>query len=153
MKLFLATDHAGFELKNTVKEFLEQQTEHTVVDCGATHFDPEDDYPDFIAEAAKQVSVAPQECRAIIFGGSGQGEAMLANRFKHVRATVYYHHDLKMIELARQHNDSNVLSIGARFITPEEALEAIQLWLKTPPAGDEKYQRRVKKAERYGSGQ
>lgn len=153
MNIFLATDHAGFELKNIVKEHLIQNTEHTIVDCGARHFDADDDYPDFIAEAAKRVSAEPHTTRAIIFGGSGQGEAMLANRFKNVRAVAYYHHDLKIIELSRQHNDANILSIGARFVSAENALEAITQWLSTTPAADQKYQRRVKKAERLSSGQ
>ena len=150
MKLFLAADHAGFALKNDVKRYLEHETDHVVVDCGAHHHDPLDDYPDLIAPAAAEVSAAPQSSRAIIFGGSGQGEAMLANRFKNVRATVYYHPDLKIIELSRQHNDANVLSIGARFIDLAEAIEAIELWLCALPLSDEKYQRRVKKAERFG---
>lgn len=146
MIIYLAADHAGFELKKTIKTFLEEAG-HTVEDCGAHQLDPLDDYPDFISVAAEKVSKNPQEARAIIFGGSGQGEAMLANRYAGVRATVYYAPNTEIVELSRQHNDANVLSIGARFIDPNSAIEAIELWLKTEPLSDEKYARRVKKAE------
>lgn len=145
MHIYLATDHAGFALKNFVKEHL-LAAGYAVVDCGAQHEDPLDDYPDYIAVAAKHISATPRD-RAVIFGGSGQGEAMLANRFQNVRATTYYGGPLEIITLSRQHNDANVLSFGARFVTPEEAVEALTLWLTTEPLTDPKYMRRVHKAE------
>lgn len=148
MIIYLASDHAGYELKNGVKEYLNSEQKFEVEDLGAYILDVEDDYPDFISEAAKRVSARPQEARAIIFGGSGQGEAMLANRYSNVRATTYYDHNLDIIRLSRQHNDANVLSIGARFIDLPEAIEAIEVWFDTVPSTDEKYMRRVKKAER-----
>lgn len=151
MTIYLASDHAGFELKNSVKAFFQTETDYQVQDLGAHTFSPDDDYPDFISLAAEKVTAMPHHRRAIIFGGSGQGEAMLANRYPNVRATVYYSHNLDIITLSRQHNDANVLSIGARFVTAEQAIEAITHWLKTEPLGDEKYMRRVKKVERMST--
>lgn len=147
MTIYLATDHAGFELKNHIKGFLVGRG-CEVEDCGAYHHDPLDDFPDFIAVAARAVAEKPAERRAVIFGGSGQGEAMLANRFPGVRATVFYGGDMQIIELSRQHNDANVLSLGARFMSAEEAEAAVATWLETKPLTEEKYARRVQKAER-----
>ncbi len=145
--IHLATDHAGFECKNTVKEWLEEEG-YQVVDHGALHLDAQDDFPDFISLAAAAVSKDPTLSKAIIFGGSGQGEAMVANRFPQVRATVYYGGDEEIVRLSRQHNDANVLSIGARFVDTRDALRVIELWLHETPLTDEKYERRNKKIER-----
>ncbi len=144
--VYLATDHAGFALKNAVKEWLVGEG-FTVKDCGATVFDETDDFPDFISLAAKAVSRRPKSSRAIIFGGSGQGEAMRANRFKGVRATVYYGGDESIITLSRLHNDANVLSIGARFVGEDLAKKVIWDWLHQPTDGDKKYARRNKKLD------
>ncbi|HMO78491.1 MAG TPA: RpiB/LacA/LacB family sugar-phosphate isomerase [Candidatus Paceibacterota bacterium] len=146
-KIHLASDHAGFELKQETKTWLLEQG-YIVVDHGADSFDETDDFPDFIRLASAAVSLGLEGCVGIIFGGSGQGEAMLANRFSNVRATVFYGGDLEIIKLGRQHNDSNVLSIGARFVTEALAKEAIELWLKTEVGQDEKYQRRNQKIEK-----
>ena len=151
MKIYLATDHAGFEIKNVVKEHLEKIGLYEVEDCGAFTHEPLDDYPDFISVAANKVSASPLDSRAVIFGGSGQGEAMLANRYKNVRAAVYYGGPKEIVSLSREHNDSNVLSFGARFISDTEAIEAVDLWLETAFLHDEKYVRRVKKAERLST--
>ena len=145
--IHLASDHAGFEYKEVVHAWL-KEAGYTVVDNGAKVFDAEDDFPDFIARAAQAVSASPEHTRAIIFGGSGQGEAMLANRFKQVRATVYYGGELDIVALSRAHNDANVLSIGARFLKIEDVKEAITLWLSSPVLTDEKYTRRNQKIER-----
>ncbi len=143
MKVFLATDHAGFELKNEIKVFLESELGFEVIDCGAHEYDPVDDFPVFITEAAAAVAADPENNRAVIFGGSGQGEAMLANRFTRVRAIVYYGGAVEIVKLSREHNDANVLSIGARFVSAVEAKKIIELWFKTKPLADEKYQRRI----------
>jgi ribose 5-phosphate isomerase B len=145
MKVYLATDHAGFTLKEAVKAWL-MEAGVEVMDYGAYGFDDDDDYPDYISLAAVAVSRSPHD-RAIIFGGSGQGEAMLANRYPAVRAAVYYGGPLELVTLSREHNDANVLSLGARFVEPATAIEAVDVWLKTAPLNDSKYQRRVKKAE------
>ena len=114
MKIHLATDHAGFDLKNSIREYLINQG-YDVKDHGAYEYDALDDYPDFIIPCAKAVS-KDLNSRGIIFGGSGQGEAMAANRIKGVRAAVFYNGPDEIIRLSRQHNNANILSIGARFM-------------------------------------
>lgn len=143
MKVHLATDHAGFELKEKIKAFLEKEG-HEVKDCGAYQYDKEDDYPDFISKAAEAISKNPEE-RAIIFGGSGQGEAIAANKFPNVRAAVYYGKAEEMPVLTRQHNDSNILSLGARFLTETEATASVKLFLQTPFSEDSRHSRRIEK--------
>lgn len=143
MKIYLASDHAGFELKEKVKEFLIEKG-YEVEDCGAHEFNQDDDYPDFVKVAAEAVS-KDLGSRGIVFGGSGQGEAMAANRVRGVRAAVWYGGSLDIIKLSREHNDANILSIGARFMKEQEAIEAIKLWLETPFSEEERHWRRVKK--------
>lgn len=144
--IHLATDHAGLELKNEALVWLTENG-YTVIDHGAHHFDALDDFPDFIKLAAEAVCKDPLS-RAIIFGGSGQGEAMVANRFPHIRAIVYYGGNEEIITLSRQHNDANVLSIGARFVTRETLLRVLPRWLTEPVLPDAKYERRNQKIER-----
>ncbi len=146
MKIHLATDHAGFSHKNAVADWLLSEG-YTVVDYGADVFDPEDDFTDFIVKAAHAISKNPTTDRAIIFGGSGQGEAMLANRFPRVRATVLYSDNPEIVELGRAHNDSNVLSIGARFLSIDATKKHIWNWLQLPGPVKEKYQRRDQKID------
>lgn len=145
LSIFLATDHAGFTAKEKVKEWLLAEG-YNVSDCGAYDHDPEDDYPAFIAKASKAVAVDTGSV-GIIFGGSGQGEAMMANRVKGVRAVVYYGHEQSIVTLSREHNGANVLSFGARFVTVEDMKQAIALWLETPVFGEEKYQRRAEQMD------
>lgn len=145
MKIYLGTDHAGFELKEKIKTWLDEWG-YTYQDMGATKLDPDDDYPLYISAAARKVAEDPDDARGIVLGGSGQGEAMVANRFPGVRAAVYYG-DGKAADiprLSREHNDANVLSLGARFLTDEEAKAAIQHWLLTPFSGEERHVRRLK---------
>lgn len=152
MKIFFASDHGGFELKEQLKPFV-SSLGHDVEDVGAHTFDEADDYPPFIMEAARKVAESPSEHRGIVLGGSGQGEAIAANRIKGVRAVVYYGepkrkqvdadgNELNMVESTRNHNDANVLSIGGRFITLDEAKDAIQRWLETPYSDAERHTRR-----------
>src|SRR3990167_965288 len=144
MKIYLATDHRGFELKEKIKGWLKERG-YEYEDMGAFEFDKDDDYPDFISKAAEKVSQDPDNSRAIILGGSGQGEAMVANRYKGVRAVVYYGGPKEIVKLSREHNDANMLSFGARFVKEDEALAAIKLWLETPFSGDERHARRLAK--------
>lgn len=146
MTIYLATDHAGFRLKEAVKKFLLKK-KYLVKDQGAFFFVLDDDYPDYIRKAAKAISKNPKD-RAIVFGGSGQGEAIMANRFKNVRAAVLYKYDHKIITLSREHNDANILSLGARFLKEKEATAAIQLWLKTKFSGEAKHKKRINKIEK-----
>lgn len=156
MKIFLGTDHAGFELKERLVPYL-KNLGFEVYDKGAYEYNDDDDYPDFIIPVAKEVSADPKDSRGIIIGGSGQGEAMAASRFPGIRAVVYYGESASMlngekdsalnniIKLSREHNDSNILSLGARFITEEEAKIAVKVWLETDFSGDEKHARRIEK--------
>lgn len=126
--IVLATDHAGFELKEHVKRFLIKKG-YDIKDFGALEYDGLDDYPDFILPAAKYIS--EHKLIGIIFGGSGQGEAMAANRIKGIRAAVFYNGPDEIVELSRLHNNSNILSIGARFVSNQEVEKIIELWLST----------------------
>lgn len=141
-KIFLGTDHAGFELKEHIKNFLEKEG-YDAEDQGAYSYDENDDYPEFIYKAAKKVSENPGS-RGIIFGGSGQGEAIAANKVKGIRAALYYGHKLEIIKLSRTHNDANILSLGARFLSKNWAIEAVKIWLQTPFDDEERHKRRIK---------
>lgn len=157
--IYLATDHAGFELKEKVKKYL-QELGYKVEDCGAFEFDKDDDYPDFISKAAEAVSKDP-ESRAIVFGSSGQGEAMVANKFPNIRAAVFYTpsvpaHNVdvtgrkssdpfEMIRLTREHNDANILSLGAKILQDEDALKAVKLWLEASFTKEPRHLRRIEK--------
>ena len=143
MTIYLATDHAGYELKEKIKKFLGEKG-YEVKDFGASEFNKDDDYPDFVAKAAEAVSNNPSD-RAIVLGGSGQGEAMVANRYKGVRAAVLYKLDKEIVKLSREHNDANILSLGARFLSEQEALEAVELWLSTDFSDEERHKRRIDK--------
>ncbi len=143
MTIYFATDHAGFELKEKLITYVRDVLKYEVVDCGAYELNSEDDYPEFIKKASEAVSENPEGSRAIILGGSGEGEAMVANKFPHIRATAYYGGNTEIIRLAREHNDANMLSLGARFITLEEAMDAVALWLSTPFSNEERHVRRI----------
>jgi len=149
--IYLGSDHAGFELKETIQKYLEEELGLEVEDMGAHSLDSEDDYPDFVIPAAKKVGEDPDNNRAIILGGSGQGEAIVANKVKGVKALLYYGGPLDIVKLSRQHNDANVLSLGARFMTVEEAKEAVKVWLDTNFEGG-RHERRVKKIEEFEKG-
>jgi ribose 5-phosphate isomerase B len=146
MKIILASDHAGFELKNKIKDFLTSEG-FGVEDLGAAVLNPEDDYPKYMVPAAMRVVNDPENTKAIIFGKSGQGEAMVSNRFPGVRAAVYYFHNLEIIRLSREHNDANVLSIGAGFISEEQAIEAVKTWISTPFSKEERHVRRIEQMD------
>lgn len=144
MKIFLGTDHAGYDLKEKIKEWLAEWG-YEYEDKGAHSLDPTDDYPDFIHPVAEAVSLDSENNRGVILGGSGQGEAMAANRAQGVRAAVYYGGNLDIVRISREHNNSNVLALGARFVEEEEAKQAVKLWLDTPFSEDERHIRRISK--------
>ena len=179
MKIFLAADHRGFELKNKIREWLKEWG-YEYEDMGAFEYDKDDDYPDFIRKAAEAVANDPERSRGIILGSSGQGEAIVANRYKGVRAAVFYgppfnfkSKDIKrnpwilkikssipwladlnwtpiyypIIRLSREHNNSNILSIGASFVTKYSAKKAIKLWLETSFSEEERHIRRINKID------
>ena len=147
MKVYFASDHAGFELKNKLLVYVRDELGYQVEDCGADKFDPEDDYNKPVQRAAKTVSATPDTTRAVILGGSGQGEAMQANRYPKVRAAVYYGGEEEIVTLAREHNDANIISLGARFVDEGEAKAVVKLWLDTPISQDQKYRRRIDKMD------
>ena len=139
MKIYIGSDHAGFHLKEVLKKHLSKK--HKVEDCG-TFDDKACDYPDFVFPVAEKVA-QDKVSRGIILGGSGQGEAIAANRVNGIRAAAYYGGNLDIIKLSRTHNNANMLSLGARFLTDEQAIEAVQLWLDTEFAGEERHGRRI----------
>jgi ribose 5-phosphate isomerase B len=159
MKIYLSCDHAGFRLKSALLEHL-PLLGHEVEDCGAYELNPDDDYPDFVTPMAEKVAADPGSI-GIIAGGSGQGEAMCANRVKGIRAAVFYgpmpaHETLDReggnsqdgydaVRLSRRHNDANVLSLGARFVSPTQADEAVRTFLNTEYTADERHVRRLGK--------
>ena len=144
MKIHLATDHAGYELKEKIMVFL-VDLGYEISDHGAFTYDETDDYPDFIKKAAQAVSDDSENNMGIIFGGSGQGEDMVADKFDGVRSAVYYGGNLEIVQLAREHNNANILSIGARFVETEEAKQAVKLFLETPFSDAERHKRRIDK--------
>jgi ribose 5-phosphate isomerase B len=144
MTIYFATDHAGFALKEVLLAYVRDELGYAVEDCGAYTYDAEDDYPAYIRVAGESVAKDPAYARAIILGGSGQGEAMVANRFPGVRATVYYGGNEEIITLSREHNDANVLSLGARFVSEDEAKRVVATWLALPFSNEERHTRRLK---------
>jgi ribose 5-phosphate isomerase B len=143
MKIHLATDHAGYLHKEAIKEYL-SKAGMEVIDHGAHELDPKDDYPDFIKLAAEGVSKDPRDL-GIIFGYSGQGEAMVANRYPSIRAIVYYNNNEEIIRLSKEHNNANVLSIGAHFVSVDQMIQAVILWLATSFSNEERHVRRLGK--------
>lgn len=154
MKLYIGSDHAGYELKNALLRFLIEQG-NDVIDCGPYDYNEADDYPDYVAAVASEVSQNSSDSFGVVIGGSGQGEAIMANRFPSVRAVVYngQHHPLNgknvpdELTFTRQHNNANVLSLGAWFLSEEESKEAVLKWLATPFEGEERHVRRLRKIE------
>ena len=144
MIIHIATDHAGLELKEKVKSYL-SKLDYEVIDHGAYEYDALDDYPDFIFPCAKAVS-NDLNSKGIILGGSGQGEAMAANRVKGVRAAVFYNGPDEIIKLSRQHNDANILSLGARFMSDQEMYKIIEMWLSTDFESG-RHKRRIEKLD------
>lgn len=157
--VFVAADHAGFKYKETLKEHLELLG-HEVKDCGAYTLDHDDDYPDFVLPLAKEVANTPGAF-GIVLGGSGQGEAMCANRVPGIRAAVFYgqmrvndaldkeggfsENGYDAVRLSRRHNNANVLSIGARFVSVIEASEAVGEFLSTEYTAHPRHERRLAK--------
>jgi ribose 5-phosphate isomerase B len=144
MKIHIATDHAGLKLKNAIRDYLKEK-DHDVTDHGAHEYDAQDDYPDFIFPCARAVAADLESC-GIILGGSGQGEAMAANRIKGVRAAVYYGSEREIVRLSREHNNANILSLGARFISEDEIYNVIEIWLEETFSGG-RHQRRIEKLD------
>lgn len=161
MKIALATDHTGFEQLKGLKQLLEE-IGHSCVDYGPSSLDLNDDYPDFIFKAAQ--AVASGECeKGIILGGSGQGEAMAANRLKGVRCAIFYgpavvgriidvngrvsSSPYEIVKLSREHNNANMLSLAARFVSMSDMKQVVKLWLETPFTDEPRHVRRIDKLD------
>jgi ribose 5-phosphate isomerase B len=159
-KIYVASDHAGYLLKEVLVQYV-RELGYEVEDCGAETYVEGDDFTDFVSIAARKVSEDSVNRMAIVLGGSGQGEAIVANRFPHVRAVVFNGQYVPADEardvpneivLSREHNDANILSLGARFLNEQEAMDAVRLWLATPFSQDERHLRRIAKIEQYPHG-
>lgn len=163
MKVFLATDHTGLSTKDKVNKML-LELGYDVQDCGAYDYNPDDDYPDFIGKAAIEVAKDPANNRGIIFGGSGQGEAIAANKIHGIRCALFYTPALAteainiegdkstdpfaILKLTREHNDANMLSIGFRFLKEEDIIMGIKVWLEAPGSTAERHLRRIEKIKK-----
>jgi len=153
MKIFIGTDHAGYGLKEKLALSLKSQG-YEVIDKGAYEYNEGDDYPDFVVPVAREVSRDPDGTKGIILGATGEGEAITANKFPHVRAVVYYgesecvvDYEADVIVRSRQHNNANILSLGARYLTEETMMRAVNLWLATPFSEEERHLRRLGKID------
>lgn len=158
MKVYFAADHAAYDVKNQLLAFVRDELKFDVEDCGAFVNDPNDDYPAIIADAARKLSADVAEgkdSRAIVAGASGQGEAIVANRFKGVRCALYYGapastqtdmsgKQLNMLASTREHNNANALSLGARFLSADEAKSAVREWLVRDFSAEERHARRIR---------
>lgn len=154
MKIFVGTDHAGYVLKEKLISSLKLQG-HEVVDKGAFEYTEGDDYPDFVIPVAQEVSKDPNNTRGIVLGATGEGEAIAANRFPNVRAIVYYGQpecvvdfEADIILRSREHNNANILSLGARYLTEESMLSAVNLWLESAFNKEERHIRRLAKIDK-----
>jgi ribose 5-phosphate isomerase B len=139
VRVYLGSDHAGFELKARLIEWL-ASAGHEPVDCGPHAYDPEDDYPPYVMRAAHGVATDPGTL-GIVIGGSGNGEQIAANKIPGIRAAVAWTDETA--QLARQHNDANVLSLGARMYTVDEAVGFAKVFVSTPFSGEPRHARRL----------
>jgi ribose 5-phosphate isomerase B len=145
MRVFLGSDHAGFELKARLIAHL-RQGGHDPIDCGALIFDVDDDYPPPCITAASR-TVAEVGTLGVVIGGSGNGEQIAANKVRGVRAALVWSDDTA--RLAREHNDANVISIGARNHTDAEAMRFVDVFLATPFSEGERHRRRIAMVREY----
>jgi len=149
MKIYIASDHAGFYLKKQLIQYLEIKGLE-VEDLGPNELNPDDDYPDFIIPCAQKVSqqiAKGKDTRGIVIGSSGQGEAIAANKVKGIRAAVINYGNPEIARLVKEHNDANILSLGARFLSPDDAKKAVTVWLDAKFEGG-RHQRRIDKVSR-----
>jgi ribose 5-phosphate isomerase B len=145
MRVYLGSDHAGYELKAHLLKWLEDRGEEPV-DCGPVAYAPQDDYPPFVLRAAARTAADPGSL-GIVIGGSGNGEAIAANKVPGVRAALAW--SLETAQLGREHNDANVLSIGARMHTVAEAVTFVERFLDTPFSQDPRHIRRIDMLSAY----
>jgi ribose 5-phosphate isomerase B len=145
MRVYLGSDHAGYELKQHLVQWL-TSAGHEPVDCGPHIYDAVDDYPPFILRAAERTAADPQAL-GIVIGGSGNGEAIAANKVKGVRAALAW--STETATLGRQHNNANVISVGARMHSLDEATKFVEVFLGTPFSEDPRHIRRIDMISEY----
>ncbi|MBB5136314.1 ribose 5-phosphate isomerase B [Thermocatellispora tengchongensis] len=145
MRVYIGADHAGYELKNHLVSVLKEYG-HEVTDCGPFVYDPEDDYPAFVLRAAEGVAGDPGSL-GVVIGGSGNGEQIAANKVRGIRAVLAWNEDTA--RLGREHNNANVVSVGARQHTAKEATKLVQTFLATAFSGDERHSRRIAQIASY----
>jgi ribose 5-phosphate isomerase B len=145
MRVHLGCDHAGFHLKQALRDWLDAQG-HEVVDHGALELDPADDYPPFCLSAAAAVA-GETDSLGIVLGGSGNGEQIAANKVRGVRAALAWNEETAA--LAREHNDANVLALGARVLTREEAVRMVEVFVTTSFSGESRHTRRIEMLSDY----
>ncbi|GAA4679367.1 ribose-5-phosphate isomerase [Streptomyces chumphonensis] len=145
MRVYLGSDHAGYELKNHLVEWL-RAAGHEPVDCGPHLYDAADDYPPFCLRAAER-TVADGDALGVVVGGSGNGEQIAANKVRGVRAVLAWSE--QTAALGREHNNANVISVGARMHSTEEATRFVEVFLATPFSGDERHERRIEQLAGY----
>lgn len=143
-KIFLGSDHKGFKIKEKVKLWLNNWG-YTLEDFGAYGLNPDDDYPDFVSKVAEKVSENSENTRGIVFGATGEGEAIVANKYRGIRASVYYGGPEEIIALARDHSNANILSLGVLFLDEKTIENMLKLWLEKPFSGTERHVRRLNK--------
>ena len=147
MRVYLGSDHAGFDLKVHLVNHLTQEG-HDVVDVGPHAFDPDDDYPAFCLHTGDRV-VADEGSLGVVIGGSGNGEQIAANKVAGVRAALAW--SIDTAQLAREHNDANIVAVGARQHTLDEATAIVEAFLTTPFSGNERHARRIAQVADYES--
>lgn len=145
MRIQIAADHNGFEMKNALVAWLQEEG-HEVTDLGPSKLDPDDDYPDYGIKVAKAVAADPTQ-RGIVLCGSGVGMAVVADKVKGIRAGLI--HDPKIAAAARNDDDINVLALGVEYISTEQAKEVVKAWLGNNFSGEERHKRRIKKIQQY----
>lgn len=148
MRIYIASDHAGFDLKKKLIDYIKSELGISVIDEGPYNFNPDDDYPDFVNIVAKRI-LEEDGSLGIVIGGSGQGEAIAVNRHRGIRSVVFYGGDMEILKLSREHNAANILSLGARFLKEDEAKEAVKLWIQTDFSGEERHMRRIEKVDNW----
>jgi len=149
MRVYLGSDHAGFELKAHLLDHL-ALTGHEPVDCGPLAYDPDDDYPPYCFATAERVRADPGSL-GVVIGGSGNGEQIAANKVRGIRAALAWSEETS--RLGREHNDAQVVAIGARMHTPEEAARLVDIFVTSPFSGDERHARRLRMVAEYEASQ
>lgn len=145
-KIYIACDHAGFEVKNLLITYLRDRDFH-VIDCGAYEYNKSDDFPDFMHVVGYNVSKYPETSVGIVLGGSGIGESVLLNRYSQVRSGILFGTEIEMVKSGREHDNINAVAIGVRFTKIEDVIKGVMLFIETPFLPESRFTRRIGKIE------